>query len=168
MWGWALTMQGQGAQGMTQIQQGLTALEDTGTVLMRPYLLAMLAEAYGQVGQPEIGCTILTEAQAMAERHGERFHAAELYRLEGDLLLACSAAHVAAAEACFQRALACARSQHVKSLELRSALSLSRLWQRQGKRRAASQLLVDLYDWFTEGFDTVDLRQAKELLAELT
>jgi predicted ATPase len=165
VWGWALAMQGQAAQGIAQMRQGLAVLEGTGTALMRPYCLAMLAEAYGKAGQAEAGRTVLAEAQAAAQRHGERFHEVELYRLEGELLLACSEEDQA--EACFQRALASARSQHAKSLELRTAVSLSRLWQRQGKRRAALQLLEEIYLWFTEGFDTADLRQAKELLAEL-
>jgi len=98
---------------------------------------------------------------------GERRWEAELYRLKGEILLARSAAHDAEAEACFRQALDIARHQEAKSWGLRAAMSLARLWQRQGKRAEARALLAPIYDWFTEGFDTADLREAKALLEEL-
>ena len=167
--GWALAMQGQGATGIAQIRQGLTALEDTGTMLMRPYFLALLAEAYGKVGQVAAGRAALLEAQAVAQRSGEHFYESELHRLEGELRLA-DAADVppdAAAEACFHRAMVCARSQQTPSLELRTVVSLGRLWQQQGKQGVARQLLAELCNRYSEGEDTVDLQAARGLLAGL-
>ena len=103
----------------------------------------------------------------MVERTGERFWEGELHRLKGTLLLARSAEPQAEAEACFQQALAIARRQQARSWELRAALSLSRLWQQQGKRDAARALLAEVYGWFTQGFDTVDLQEARALLEAL-
>jgi predicted ATPase len=127
----------------------------------------MLAETYGDMEQREEGLTALDEALAMVARTGERFWEGELHRLKGTLLLARSAEPQAEAEACFRQALDVARRQHAKSLELRAAMSLSRLWQRQGKRDAARALLAPIYGWFTEGFDTADLQEAKALLEGL-
>ena len=109
----------------------------------------------------------MDEALAAVHKTGERFYEAELYRLQGELLLAQSARQTAEAEACFHQALDVARHQQAKSLELRAAMSLTRLWQRQGKRDAARQLLTEVYGWFTEGFDTADLQEAQALLAAL-
>jgi predicted ATPase len=111
---------------------------------------------------------LLGEALAVVRKTGERFYEAELYRLKGKLLLVRSAAHHGEAEACFQQALLVARHQQAKSPELRAAMSLSRLWQRQGKQAAAYDLLAPVYGWFTEGFDTPDLQEAKALLAALS
>jgi predicted ATPase len=111
---------------------------------------------------------VLTEALAYTHTTGERFYEAELHRLKGELLLALSSENHLAAEACFQQALEVARRQQAKSLELRVAMSLSRLWQCQGKRAEARQLLAEIYGWFTEGFDTADLLEAKALLEALT
>ena len=134
--------------------------------LGRAHWLALLAEAYGYAGQTHEGLNVLTEALAAVHNHAGRWWEPELYRLRGALLL-----HVAApqeeAEACLQQALAVARRQQAKSLELRAALSLSRLWQQQGKRAEAHELLTEVYGWFTEGFDTPDLQEAKALLEEL-
>ncbi len=132
------------------------------------YFLALLAEAHGIVGKPEEGLTPLAEALTLVDKTEERFWEPELYRLKGDLLLAHSAKNHAEAGTCFQKALDVARRQEAKSLELRAAMSLSRLWQKQGKKREARQLLADIYDWFTEGFDTVDLKEAKALLKEIS
>jgi len=131
--------------------------------------LAVLAEGYGRRGQPEVGLTVLSEALAAVDQSGVRFYEAELYRLKGEFLLvqAGTEHEVQEAEACFQQALAVARRQQAKWLELRAATSLSRLWQHQGKRDAARHLLAEIYGWFTEGFETPDLREAKALLAEL-
>ena len=127
----------------------------------------MLAEAYGGIGQAEEGLRLLAEALAWVDTTGERYCEAEVYRIKGELLLQQAVSDVPQAEACFQQALAVARRQQAKSWELRAAMSLSRLWQRQGKRAAARELLAPIYGWFTEGFDTADLQEAKTLLEEL-
>jgi predicted ATPase/class 3 adenylate cyclase len=166
--GWALAAQGQGEAGIAQMRQGLTAYEATGAELERPYSLALLAEAYGHVGQTAEGLHLLAEALGLVDTRGDRWCEAELYRLKGDLLLTLSPPHQTEAEACLHQALAAARRQQAKSWELRAAMSLSRLWQQQGKCQEAHDLLAPLYGWFTEGFDTADLREAKALLEELS
>jgi predicted ATPase len=166
-WGWALVAQGQGEEGVTQIRQGLATYRSTGAELPRLFCLAVLAEAYGTWRQPAEGLHVLAEAVAAAHNIGERWYEAERHRLKGALLLALSAGHQAEAEVCFWQALAVARQQQARSWELRSAMSLGRLWQQQGKRAEAYQLLAGIYGWFTEGFDTADLQEAKALLAEL-
>lgn len=168
MRGWALAMQGQGAEGLMQLRQGLDAYWATGAAYQRPHFLGMLAEVHGSLGQLEAGLTALSEALALVETTGERYYEAELHRLKGELLLQHAAPEVSHAETCFQQALAIARHQQAKSLELRAAMSLSRLWQQQGKRDAAHDLLAPLYGWFTEGFDTADLQEAKALLEGLS
>jgi predicted ATPase len=127
-----------------------------------------LAEAYAQVGQADEGLSILDEALGPAHTHEERHHEAELHRLEGGLLLMRAMAPHAEAEAYFQQALNVARRPQAKSLELRAAMSLARLWRQQGKRREASRLLAEVYGWFTEGFDTADVKEAKALLDVLS
>jgi predicted ATPase len=164
--GWALAEQGQGGEGIAQMRQGVAAWRATGAEFMRPYFGALLAEAYKKAGQAEAGLTLLAKALVVVERTGERFYEAELHRLKGELLLARSAEHDTGAETCFHQALNVARLQQAKSLELRSAMSLSRLWQLQGKRTEARELLTPVYGWFTEGFDTADLQEAKALLDE--
>ena len=165
--GRTLAAQGQGEVGIPQLRQGLAAYLATGAELARPLYLAWLAEAYGVGGQPAEGLRVLAEAVAAAQNIGERWYEGERYRLKGDLLLALSVDHQAEAEACFHQALAVARDQQAKSWELRAAMSLSRLWQQQGKQAEAHALLAPIYGWFTEGFDTTDLREAKALLDEL-
>jgi class 3 adenylate cyclase/predicted ATPase len=165
--GWALAQQGQGQEGIEQIHQGLTAYRATGAELGRPYWLALLAEAYGTTGEPETGLTVLTEALTHVDTTGERWYEPELHRLKGELLLQQSSDHHAEAESCFHHALEIARSQQAKSFELRIATSLAKLWQQQGKRQEAHDLLAPVYNWFTEGFDTADLQDAKALLDEL-
>jgi predicted ATPase len=132
----------------------------------QPYFLALLAEAHGTLGQPEAGLTVLTEALTLADTIGERWYAPELHRLKGELLLQQSSDHQAEAENCFQQAISLARSQQAKSLELRAATSLARLWQQQGKSQEAHALLAPVYGWFTKGFDTADLQDAEALLEE--
>jgi predicted ATPase len=165
--GWALAMQGQGEAGITQMRQGLTDWQCTGAEMDRPHLLALLAEGYATIGQTEHGLAILTEALAAVEAYEQRFYEAELYRLKGVLLLAQSANQHAEAADCLHQALVIARRQQARSLELRAAMSLSRLWQQHGKRAEARQLLGDVHGWFTEGFETADLQDAKAVLAEL-
>jgi predicted ATPase len=164
--GWALTEQGQGEEGITQIRQGLDAWRVMGERLYRPHFLALLAEAYGKVGQVEEGLGVLTETLAELETTGQRYCEAELYRVKGELRRR-QAAGGGEAEACFHQGLAVARRQQAKSLELRAAMSLARLWQQQGKRAEARELLAPIYGWFTEGFDTADLQEAKTLLEAL-
>jgi predicted ATPase/class 3 adenylate cyclase len=165
--GWALTAQGEGAEGIAQMRQGLVARRATGAELHRPYFLSLLAEAYGEVGQPEEGLTVLVEALAMADNTGQSYWEAELHRRKGELLLMQKGQKVGEAEECYRKALDVARRQQAKSFELRAAMSLSRLWQQQGKQGEAHQLLTEIYAWFTEGFDTPDLKEAKVLLEEL-
>jgi TOMM system kinase/cyclase fusion protein len=166
--GWALAEQGQSTEGIAQMRQGIAAWRATGAELQRPYYLSLLAEAYGQAGQAEEGLCVLTEALAVVHSTGERVYEAELHRLKGELLLALSLDNHVEAEACFQQSLAVARHQEAKSLELRAAMGLSRLWQEQGKQADAQALLAPVYSWFTEGFDTADLQGAKALLEELS
>src|SRR5215467_7523736 len=134
---------------------------------MRSYFLALLAEAYGTTGEPEAGLTVLVEALTHVNTTGERWYESEIYRLKGELLLQQSSDNATEAGNCFHHARAIARSQQAKSFELRIATSLARLWQSQGKRQEAHDLLAPVYNWFTEGFDTTDLKEAKALLDEL-
>jgi predicted ATPase len=165
--GWVLAARQQGEDGITHIRQGLAAYQATGAAVGRPQQLALLAEAHGQVGQAEAGLAVLAEALTVVGHTGERNYEAELHRLTGQLLLARSGAHHTEAEACFRQALDMARRQQAKSLELRAAVSLSRLWQQQGKCTEAYDLLAPVYGWFTEGFDTADLQDARALLDAL-
>ena len=167
VWGWALAMQEQEEEGLAQIHQGLNACEATGTELGRPRQLDMLAEAYGKAGQANEGLSILAEALAHVDKTGEHYYEAELHRLKVELLLLQSSNNHLEAETCFHQAISIAQNQSAKSWELRSVTSLSRLWQSQGKRAEAQQLLSEIYGWFTEGFDTADLKDAKALLEEL-
>ena len=166
MRGWALAMQGEAAAGVAHLRQGL-ASPDVGPEHLRPHWLALLAEAYGRAGQPQAGLQVLAEAVTLMATTEMWWSEAEMSRLQGELRLQLASPDVPQAEACFQQALDVARRQQAKSLELRAALSLSRLWQQQGKREAARELLAPIYGWFTEGFDTIDLREAQVLLAEL-
>jgi TOMM system kinase/cyclase fusion protein len=166
LYGWALAQQGQAQEGIEQITQGLLALRATGTEGGRPYFLALLADAHGIRGEPEAGLTALAEALALVDTTGERWYESELYRLKGVLLLQQSSDHQAEAETCFAQAMTIAQSQQAKSWELRATTSLAKLWLQQGKRDEARELLAPIYSWFTEGFDTADLQEAKALLDE--
>ena len=165
--GWALAVQGQDAEGLHQMRQGLTAYQATGATLHGTYFLARLAEVHGSMGQVESGLNTVAQALELMEKHEERVWEAELHRLQGELLLQQDVANAAQAAMCFQQALAIARRQEAKSLELRAARSLAHLWQHQGKRAEAYALLAPVYGWFTEGFDTADLQEAKGLLEAL-
>jgi predicted ATPase len=188
--GWVLVQEGKGEEGIAQIHQGMTAYRATGGEAFRTYYLALLAEAYGSIGQHEAGLHTITEALTMVRRAGGRYYEAELYRLKGELTLqkfsvASSQLLVpnpksfipntqhltpgtrAEAEECFRHAIAIARRQRAKSLELRATMSLSRLWQQQGKKRQAYQMLAKIYGWFTESFETADLQAARALLEAL-
>jgi DNA-binding winged helix-turn-helix (wHTH) protein/predicted ATPase len=165
--GWALAAPGQAAKSLEQIQRGLAALHATGQELWRPYNLALLAEAYREDGYAEDGLRALDEALAFVEATGDCLWEAELHRLKGDLLLRQTPSDDHQSVTCFHRALDTARHQQAKSLELRAATSLAHLWQSQGKCQEARELLEPVYGWFTEGFDTADLRDAKALLDKL-
>jgi predicted ATPase len=128
----------------------------------------LLADVADRLGHTEDGLQALAEAHTLVEQHEERHWEAEIARLRGVVLLRQTGTLPTEAEACFQQALAIARRQQAKSLELRAAMSLSRLWQQQGRRDEARELLVPVYHWFTEGFDTADLQEAKALLEALT
>jgi TOMM system kinase/cyclase fusion protein len=169
--GWALAAQGQASEGIEQIHRGLTAFRATGQELFRPYNLALLAEAYGQGGRVDEGLQALDEALALVETTGECLWEPELYRLKGELLLQADDAWrqaVYTPATCFQQAVEVARRRQARALELRAATSLARLWQAQDKRQEAYELLAPVYEWFTEGFDTADLQEAKGLLEELS
>jgi class 3 adenylate cyclase/predicted ATPase len=184
--GWALALQGQGEEGITQIREGLAVWRETGAEIAVPHFLALLAEAYGKIGRTTEASSAVTEALAIIEKTGECHYEAELYRIYGELALRAGEkakgrkgekSKVAPSpdlpvapsspEACFLQAIAIAQKQQAKSLELRATMSLARLWQSQGKHTEAHQMLSEIYNWFTEGFDTKDLQEAKALLAEL-
>ena len=178
--GWVLAEQGQQEEGISLMRHGIAAFRAAGAELERHYWLALLGEVYAKMGQPEKGRHALAEARAIVDKTGERYWEAELRRLEGELTLQsqvqgpkpvlslAEGSKVEEAEECFQQAIEIARKQQAKSLELRAATSLARLWQRQGKKAEAHQLLAPVYHWFTEGFDTKDLQEAKALLDELS
>jgi predicted ATPase len=132
-----------------------------------PYFCTVLADVSAHLGHPEDGLQALAEAHTLIEQHEERYWEAEGYRLQGVLLLRQTGTPQDEAETCFQQALAIARRQEAKALELRAAMSLARLWQQQDKYIEARELLAPVYGWFTEGFDTADLQEAKALLEEL-
>jgi class 3 adenylate cyclase/predicted ATPase len=164
--GWALAMQGQGAVGLAQVRQGIAAWRASGAALLVPYYYTVLADVYDQLGHTEDGLQALAEAHTLVEQHEERWWEAEVCRLHGILLLRQPGTSQTEAEGWLQRAVDVARRQEAKSLELRAAMSLSRLWQQQGKHQEALDLLASIYGWFTEGFDTADLQEAKALLEE--
>jgi class 3 adenylate cyclase/predicted ATPase len=165
--GWAEVQETRTIQGLAEIRHGLEQLEVMRVDHRRSYYLAILAEACGLVGEPEQGLSVLRTAAAFMEDTGEKLWQAEIHRLDGELLLHRSAERRGQAEASFQKAFTTARHQQARSLELRAATSLARFWADQGKRAQARDLLAPVYDWFTEGFDTVDLKEAKVLLDEL-
>ena len=164
--GWALAELGQFEEGVSQIRAAADAQLSTGGQIGRPQFISLLAEVYWHVGQAEEGLTAVEDGLATSKRTGNAHFDAELWRLKGELVKMQD--KTAEAEACFQKAIELARQQAAKSLELRAATSLARLWQKQGKRKQAQQLLGETYAWFTEGFDTADLREASLLLKELS
>jgi predicted ATPase len=166
MQGWALADQGECDRGVAMLRQGLSDWVATGAETHRTYFLGLLAEALGRGGRIEEGLDVLNEALTMMHGTGTVFHGAELHRLRGEFLLRREADEAAGheAEACFRQALAIARQQQAKSLELRAAMSLTRLYQKQNRQAEVRPMLAECYDWFTEGFDTPDLQEAKALL----
>ncbi len=169
--GWALTEEGHGEEGIAYICRGIDGWRGIGAKIWVPSYVAIVAEAYGKVRQAEKGLATIAEAWAATEKTGERYYEAELHRLKGELTLQSQVAShkskVEEAEECFLKAIEITQKQQAKSLELRATVSLARLWQQQGKTTEAHQILSEIYGWFTEGFDTKDLQEAKALLAEL-
>ncbi len=160
-------------EAIERAQQAIASLRARGVMLPLTWLLASLGEVFGRAGRAAEGLETIAEALALVERTGERFWEAELWRIKGELLLQAAASNSQAsgaqaeAEGCYHQALEIARRQSAKAWELRAATSLARLWQQQGKREEAQQMLAEIYGWFTEGFATADLQDAKALLAEL-
>ena len=157
---------GRTQEGIASLKQGIANIARMGAPISGSQYLTWLAEAHRIAGQAEDGLNALVEAFAHVNMTGERFCEAELYRIRGELLLLPGGSQVEAEE-CFSQALEVARGQSAKSLELRAAMSLARLWQKQGALVEARELLANIYGWFTEGFDTPDLIDAKALLEEL-
>ncbi len=168
MRGWALAELGQREEGITQMRQGMAAFRGTGSELGLSYTLSLLGEVFGKGGQTEEGLSVLDEALDMVDRNGERRWEAELYRLKGELLLGLSQDNHKDVETCFCQAIDVARRQSAKSLELRAVMSLGRLWEKRGKKEEARKMLSEIYGWFTEGFESKDIKEAKALLEELS
>jgi predicted ATPase len=164
--GWVLVAHGALRRGVRNLRDGLATMQATGCAMWRPYYLALLGPAHAAVGQAETGLEALARALAQIERTGEITHLAEVHRLHGETLLRSDVSE-AEAEDCFDCALAVARQEGARSLELRAAMSMGRLWAKQGKREQARELVQGVYGWFTEGFDTADLRAARALLGGL-
>jgi adenylate cyclase len=164
--GWGLIMQGEAAAGVAQLRQAL-ASPDLGPASLHTYWLTVLAEAYDRAGQPQAGLQVLAEAMSQMTTTGMHWWEAEAWRLQGVLRLHVRSPEVPQAGAAFRSALDVARRQEARALELRAAVSLARLWQQQDRRAEAYDLLAPIYGWFTEGFDTADLQEAKGLLDEL-
>jgi predicted ATPase len=175
--GWALVGQGQYAEGIARMRQGITGLRATGSQLGQSGLLRTLAEAVARMGELQEGRRILDEAFTVARHNGEAYDDVELWRAKGALTLAqfraqsltsdAASGVVQEAEGYFLHAIEMARQQSAKASELRAVMHLSRLWQSQGRGEAARQILAEMYGWFAEGFDTEDMREARALLAEL-
>jgi predicted ATPase len=165
--GWAVVAEGDAAAGIGLLKQGLHDWQGTGSVTYRTYFLGILAQSLNQNGAAHESMELLNEALELAEKTGEGLYAAELHRLRGEVLLADGAAD-GRAEADFRQALAIARAQETRSLELRAALSLARLHQRRGEPSEARQVLAPAYNWFHEGFQTPDVDDAATLLAALS
>jgi predicted ATPase len=158
---------GNAPEAVRAITSGMTLLRSTGATLYEPYHLWHLAMAYAELDQPDDAQRCIHEAIAKVERLNEKWCEAEVHRMAGEIALKSPAPDTEKAEKYFDRALAVARQQQAKSWELRAAMSIARLWRDQGKRDEARELLAPVYGWFTEGFDTRDLKEAKALVDEL-
>ena len=162
---WAQT--GKASDAVQTITSGLAALRSKGTTIWAPLHLSFLTGAYATLGQFDDAWRCIGEAMTAVETTKERWCEADVHRITGEIVLMSPEPDVAKAEAYFERALAVAREQQAKSWELRAAISMARLCRDQGKRQQARDLLAPVYGWFTEGFDTLDLKEAKVLLEEL-
>jgi class 3 adenylate cyclase/predicted ATPase len=165
--GWAMAKQGYHEEGLARMREGLAACQAIGEELFRPYFLCLLAEAYLGTGRLADGLVIVKEAVVAAEEHEDRHFEAEIHRLKGELLLKQDDSNAAEAQRCFRKGIEIARRKSARSLELRATISLARLLASQGHRDEARTMLAEIYGWFTEGFDTADLKDAKALLEEL-
>ena len=165
--GWLLALTGKAADAVQMITSGIAACRSTGATLFMPLHLSYLARAYAELGQFDDAWRCIGEAMTAVETTKESWCEAEIHRIAGEIALMSPEPDAAKAEAYFERALAVARQQQAKSWELRAAMSMARLWRDQGKRDEARELLAPVYGWFTEGFDTLDLKEAKALLDEL-
>jgi predicted ATPase len=163
--GWSLAEQDQATRGLALLQQGIVNWRADGASINVPYFLALLAETHGRLGQLDAGLAAIAQAMEVMAQTGERWYEAELHRLQGELLLAAGAPD-GSVEAHFHQSLAVARRQQARSLELRATMSLCRLWRHRPEYHEARQMLAALYGWFTEGFDTPDLLEAKSLLTQ--
>jgi predicted ATPase len=163
--GEALVLQGKITGGIVQLNESFEALREEGIGLYLSGTFATLAEGQLRADLMEDARTSLDKAFAFIEETNERYWESELFRLKGELLLLDG--EVSGGEACMNRAIEIAQKQKAKSLELRAAMSLSRLWKQQGKKTQAQKVLGEIYNWFTEGFDTPDLKEAKALLDDL-
>jgi predicted ATPase len=164
--GWALAEGGHAEEGIAQIHQGLASR--AAPLHFRPNFQVLLAEAYGKAGKVEDAFAALAEALKAAEGTGIAAYEPALHRVQGELLLARAPANPTEAETCFRQAIDTARRQSAKSFELQAVLSLSRLYLQQGRKEEARRMLAEIYGWFTEGFDTADLQEAKALLQVLS
>jgi predicted ATPase len=161
----AMTQHGDFAAGTVEMREGISELRSMGTLYSLLSVFAGLADAFARCGKVDDGLAVIEEGLALMRSGGEHLNLPEIHHVQGKLLLAASDRN--AAEAAFREALSIARAQQAKSLELRAATSLARLWRDQGKRAEAHDLLSPVHAWFTEGFDTLDLREAKALLGAL-
>jgi predicted ATPase len=166
--GWAMAQQGLNGEAIAQMEEGLAAFRATKAEIGRPRWLSLLAESCIESGRLNDGLSVLAEALAVADETEGHQHEAEIYRLRGELLLKQDPPDAAEAQKCFEQAIEIAQIQSAKSFELRATTSLARLLDRQGKRDEAHTMLAEIYGWFTEGFDTADLKNAKALLDELS
>ena len=167
MQGWLFALTGKASDAIRKLTSGITACRSTGATLRVPFWLSYLATAYAVIGQFDDAWRCIGEAMAAVETTKEKWCEAEIHRIAGEIALLSPQPDTAKAEAYFERALAVARGQQAKSWELRAAMSMARLWRDQSKRDEARDLLAPVYNWFTEGFDTLDLKEAKALLDEL-
>jgi predicted ATPase len=165
--GWALAEDGRAEEGIARIERGIKAWSATRAAVLVPYYLGVLGCTYARAGRPADALPPLTDAISRVESSDERWCKAELHRCRGEVVLQLNRAQGIEAETSFRKAIALAQKQGAKLWELRAATSLARLWAEQGERQKARDLLAPVYGWFTEGFDTADLKDARALLEEL-
>ena len=158
---------GKASEAVQMITSGLAALRSTGALVWVPWYLSYLAKAYAELGQFDDAARCVNEAMTAMETTKEKWCEAEVHRRAGEIALMSPERDAARAQRYFERAIEVSRQQQAKSWELRAAMSLARLWRDQGKVQQARELLAPVYGWFTEGFDTRDLKEAKALLEEL-